>query len=347
MGFTPEQQEWMAQQNQATALFESQFRSLFADDSDPLTFRLISETQARPFAEYEETGYLIFSEHFGFNSQAAKLTMAKTLPEGVDLVIYTGSKEPTSVQALKKKFQSVIANDRIKIVYLPSSDRGFWTRDGVPVPVLRTSSSLEEIFTLVDARYYHLFEPDEPISKLFNAELTRHSYYFEGGNFVANALGDCLVVNTDAANKIPDDIFSDHYGCQRLTRLPYIRGIGHADETVKFLDEKTVITDESRYVDILKDKGFEVAMLPRAQNMYETYVNSLFINGTVYVPIFGHVEDDQQALQVYQDAGFENVIGLDSKTLSNRGMGSIHCITMTYPPVSINELLDFMGAELL
>jgi len=52
-------------------------------------------------------------------------------------------------------------------------------------------------------------------------------------------------------------------------------------------------------------------------------------------------------LQVYQDAGFENVIGLDSKTLSNRGMGSIHCITMTYPPVSINELLDFMGAELL
>lgn len=346
MGFTPKQQEWMVQQNQATSLFEEQFRSLFADQSNPLTFRLLSETQARPFAEYEETGYLIINEHFHFDSVTAKMTMAKNLPEGVRLVVYTASQDPASVQALKSKFHRVIDSDRLKIVYIPGSDRGFWTRDGIPVPVWRSGPSNQDLFTLVDARYYHGFEPDEPVSQLFNAELTRHSYYYEGGNFVANSRGDCLVVNTDATNLIPDAIFADHYGCQRLIRLPFLRGIGHADETVKFVDDKTVITDETRYVDLLKEQGYNVIKLPRAQEKYETYVNSLFINGTVFVPIFGDAKD-KEALVVYQDAGFEKVIGLDSRSLSNKGMGSIHCITMTYPPVPINRLLDSMGARLL
>ncbi len=346
MGFTPEQQEWMAQQNQTTSFFEEQFQSLFADQSDPLTFRLLSETQARPFAEYEDTGYLIISEHFHFNSTSAKMKMAKNLPEGVSLVVYTASQDPTTVQALKGKYNKVIDSDRLKIIYIPGSDRGFWTRDGIPVPVWRSGRSVQDLFTVVDARYYHGFEPDEPVSQFFNAELTRHSYYYEGGNFVANAIGDCLVVNTDATNLIPDATFADHYGCQRLIRLPFLRGIGHADETVKFVDDSTVITDETRYIEILEKQGYKVILLPRAQNKYETYVNSLFINGTVFVPVFGDGKD-KEALQIYKDSGFENVVGLESTVLSNQGMGSIHCITMTYPSVPINRLLDSMGARLL
>jgi hypothetical protein len=345
-GFTPEEMEWMAQQNQATTQFQRDFPSLFADQQDPLSFRLINETEARAFAEYEGTGYLIFSSEFHFASRAAKLKMAETLPDNVNLVVYTSQSHEEHVDSIWETFAEVIDPSRLRVVYLPGSGNGFWSRDAIPVPVFRSGGSHQETFTVVDARYYHGFEPDEKVSELFFAELTRHLYYFEGGNFVANSINQCLVVNTSNTDRIPDSVFLEHYGCQDLLRLPFLRGIGHADEVVKFVDDHTVLTDEPRYKDLLEQNGYRVVMLPRAQRKYETYVNSLFINGTAYVPIFGQ-PTDAEALEVYRQQGLAEVIGLDSVRLSNRGMGSIHCITMTYPPVDFNELMKSMGGWVL
>lgn len=163
---------------------------------------------------------------------------------------------------------------------------------------------------------------------------------------MANSKNECLVVNTQATSVVPDSVFLAHYGCRVLVRLPFVKGIGHADESVKFIDDHTVLTDEKSYVPLLESKGFDVVMLPRPKLKYETYVNSLMINGVVYVPIFGR-PSDQKALAVYRSMGFEKVIGLRSDTLSNRGMGSLHCITMTYPKVPMSELLHSMGGSLL
>jgi agmatine/peptidylarginine deiminase len=85
-------------------------------------------------------------------------------------------------------------------------------------------------------------------------------------------------------------------------------------------------------------------MLPRAKRDYETYVNSLIINGTVWVPIYQQ-KTDAEALKVYKDLGFK-VIAADSSLLSNEGAGSIHCITMTYPKTtSFNDVLAHFGAQ--
>jgi agmatine/peptidylarginine deiminase len=126
------------------------------------------------------------------------------------------------------------------------------------------------------------------------------------------------------------------YGCLKTIRLPYIRGIGHVDETLKFMDDTTILTDEKRYKETLEDHGFTVHMLPRADKRYETYANSLLINGTVFVPIFGE-KNDKKALDIYRSFGLK-VFGINSSILSNRGKGSLHCITMTYPKVPFVEL---------
>jgi len=55
----------------------------------------------------------------------------------------------------------------------------------------------------------------------------------------------------------------------------------------------------------------------------------LLVNGTVFMPSFSE-PTDVEAARIYQDLGFK-VVNLPSKTLSNRGQGSIHCVTMTYP----------------
>lgn len=345
-GFTAEQNQQMLDHNKTVKNFKTSSPTLFNDKNNPLSFDLLKSTSVRAFAEYEEAGYLIYSSSYTFGSRKAKLTMAENLPANMDLVIFTGSSTKKNAAAIRDEFSGIIDADRLKVVYMEGGSKGFWARDGVPVPVVRKDQVGTTFLTLVDARYYHNFEADKQFGKLFNAELTSHTYYYEGGNFMANSKNECLIVNKEATKIIPDSIFEDHYGCKKLVRLPHVKGIGHADESVKFVNDTTVLTDEPSYVKQLEDNGFDVVMLPRPNNAMETYVNALIVNGTVFVPIFNQ-DNDETALQVYRNAGFDTVIGINSSELSNDGMGSLHCITMTYPKVSLNELLKSMGGSLL
>ncbi len=295
--------------------------------------------QYRPYADYEEPGYLIMSSDFSFDSRRAKLEMAKNLPADAFLVIFAGNASETTKAGILRDYESVIPRRRIKVISLPSSRQGFWARDGIPVPVLGRDNRL----TVVDAKYGHGFEPDAEISRLFKTGLEKHDYYFEGGNFQANHAGDCLIVNHGHHVGIPDDIFSGLYGCRRLIRLPFINGIGHVDERARFINEKTIVTDTPVYKEILEGEGFTVHLLPKPAGRYETYVNSLILNDRVVGPVFDE-PTDAQALAVYEKLGLITS-GANSVTLSNSGMGSVHCITMTYPKVSMTELTKALGAQ--
>lgn len=337
--YSPEEQDWMASQNKNQRLYEKYLGPLFDDPVNSLTHGVLQNTTALPVAEYDKSKYLIFSSGYDFNSYQAKRTMAKNLPEDMTLVVYTWSDSEEHLQEIRDSFSDVIANDRLKVIFLPRAHRGFWSRDGVPVPVVRSNDDGESFFTVVDAKYYHTFEADDEVAEHFSAKITKHSYYYEGGNFMANSKGDCLVVNKPQTAQIPDSIFETHYGCKKLLRFPFVKGIGHADESLKFVSDNVVLTDEESYVSKLEDEGYTVKKLPRPNNPYETYVNSLIVNGVVYVPIFGQ-STDEAALDVYRDLGFTQVIGINTVSLSNNGAGSLHCITMTYPDVPFQELIE-------
>jgi len=296
-------------------------------------------TGALPFAEYHKAGYLIFNDTFDFDSKKAKLTMAKNLPKDVKLVIYTENRNQYYTQNLLREFHKVISPSRLKLIHINNSNNGFWTRDALPVPMIQYSGDL----SVVDAKYYHKFEPDFLISQYFYAGLDRHNFHFEGGNFQANSRGDCFIIDNKLVKEIPTKIFTAHYGCKTLTRLDHIKGIGHADESMKFIDDDTIITDSPEYRKVFESKGYTVHMIPRPDKEYETYVNSLIVNGTVYIPVFNE-KNDQKAINVYKSLGLKTV-PIVTKTLSNQGLGSLHCITMTYPPVQFNELLGVIKAN--
>ncbi|MEM9261152.1 MAG: agmatine deiminase family protein, partial [Bacteroidota bacterium] len=59
---------------------------------------------------------------------------------------------------------------------------------------------------------------------------------------------------------------------------------------------------------------------------YRTYTNSVFINGTILVPIYG-AEEDELALSIYRDyfPGYK-VVGIDCNEMIDE-LGAIHCIT--------------------
>ncbi len=292
---------------------------------------------ARPFSELESAGFLFFSVDEDFDSLSAKQEMIKNLPDGVEMVLYA---DPGSSKAdIMRDFGGLIAPERLHIIELRNASQGFWSRDGMPVPALSTEGSLD----LVDAKYYYSFEPDKEVAKYLKAGLLKHSYNFEGGNFMTNDNGACIVVNNDETQAIPDSAFSSFYGCKNLLRLPFIKGIGHADESVKFVGTNLVLTDSTEYKKLLEAHGYQVKMLPRPSNEYETYVNSLLVNGTIYVPIFNQKTDDE-ALNVYREVGLK-VVGIPTVSLSNDGEGSLHCITMTYPKLNFADLVQKLGAR--
>lgn len=338
---------------------------LFSGSNSALTVK-------RPVAEYEDAGYLLFYADTEFNSADVKVKLVQNLPTGVTAVIYTDSDDQNELEALYRFYSSKAPSvDQVKIItienlpiqisykdggsFFSSTEdvypNGFWSRDTIPVPVIEITNlgaarALSDKFAVVDAKYYHHYEKDQVFADYFNADLLTHNYYFEGGNFMANAKGDCLVINSEEVDIIPNSIFSRTYGCSNLIRLPYLKGIGHADESVKFISDDHVLTDDRRYKKILEAKGFTVTMLPRPKRDYETYVNSLLINNVMWVPVFGQTSD-KAALDVYSQLGFK-VVAVDSGFLSNVGAGSVHCITMTYPKTTdFNELLDYFGAKLV
>jgi hypothetical protein len=353
--FTPEENAAMADHNEkkASADFIRNLYGRFSTNTDAV---VAPKKETLPVAEYDETGYLIISETTPLDTLDVKRQLVKNLPADMNVVIFTGVASKNALDAIVNSMSPYISADRIKAIYLPTGEKGFWARDGIPVPVWQLDHSGDRIFTVVDAKYYHKFEADKEVASYFGADLLKHDYYFEGGNYLANSRGDCVVIQNDRVAKMPDDVFQDMYGCKTLIRLPFLQnpkniengnedGIGHVDERVKFVNDTTVLTDRIPYKEIMEKAGFKVIMLPAPTGIYETYVNSLIANGTVYIPVFNEASD-AKAVQVYANLGLKTV-PLNSKSLSNDGMGSIHCITMTYPKVPLHELAAAIGGTVI
>jgi hypothetical protein len=267
----------------------------------------------------------------------------------VTLIVYTDNSDSGYQQQLFDTYSQYIDKNRLKIVQVPNQGQSyFWSRDGLPLPVWNTNN-----LGLVDAKYYYGFASDAFFGKLFEAPVTSHNYFYEGGNFMANAKGDCLVVNRDQqypggtsdTAAIPDSIFTGLYGCKTLTRLQHLKGIGHADEVVKFMADDLVITDTAEYKPILEKAGFKVVMMPEANEAYETYINAVIVNDTVIVPVFGE-SNDASVLKTFQSFGFKTV-AINTHDLATQGEGGIHCITMNYPPVTLDEVLVKINGTLV
>ena len=169
-----------------------------------------------------------------------------------------------------------------------------------------------------------------------------------------NSRGECIVVNrkrnypggTSDTGAIPDSVFANNYGCKKLLRFKHLKGIGHADEVIKFMSDDIVVTDTPEYVQDLEKAGYTVHLLPEPDRSYETYVNSLIVNDVLYVPVFGE-DGDQKAIDVYNNLNLGlKVVTIPTGDLATQGQGGIHCITMNYPQVPLQEVVENLGGSL-
>lgn len=181
-----------------------------------------------------------------------------------------------------------------------------------------------------------------------------------GGNFMVDGFGtgfSSKLIQIENPLQTPahiDTILLDYCGLQRYVKMDTLLydEIHHIDMHMKLLDEETILigqypsgaSDYPRientvsYLRSLTDcygRPYRIIRMPMPpdgsgryppQSNYLTYTNSLIINKTVLVPIYG-LPGDAAALQVYRDimTGYR-VMGFDCNAIISQ-LGAIHCIT--------------------
>lgn len=296
-----------------------------------------AEETIRPFAEYERTDVVAMSPDEYEDSRDMKILIAKNLPSDVKLLFNAENEE--DIKRIKGKFSYYISPSRMMFAIVKSqAAQTFWVRDSFPYPVIKTNNESKPSLTVVDSAYYLTgmwvkeYAPDKAVADLLKADIVSHSYEHFGGNLIANTKGDCFRVKSGRGNGVTHDMFREIYGCKSLTEFKFISGVGDIDERVKLISDSVAVTDEPSYKIELESKGFSVIMMPKPTppaSKTATYINSLLVNGTLFMPKF-KVPEDEIAEKIYTDLKLK-VYSAYAPRVSLVGNGNVHCFTANYP----------------
>ena len=211
--------------------------------------------------------------------------------------------------------------------------------------------------------------PTEVARELKIKDVFHPDIVMEGGAVEFNGAGvvltttDCLLNKNRNPKKSKGDIekyLCDFYGQRKVCWLTGgIEGDdtdGHIDDLARFVSERTIVFGvESnardpnfkvlkrvrKQLDELTDvdgENFEIVELPMpkpividGQRCPATYMNFLFVNGAVLVPVFNDRKNDAKALSILKSVlPKHDVVGIDCTEII-WGLGAVHCLTQQMP----------------
>jgi agmatine deiminase len=267
---------------------------------------------------------------------------------------------------------------RVRFFFHPTNDA--WCRDHGPAFLINRNPAVAQKKVIVDWNYnawgdkYPPYDLDDDIPTRIGKALDLPVYYpgiiMEGGSVDFNGKGtlitsSCCLLNVNRnPGKRQEEIeqyLRDYYGVEQVLWVK--EGIvgddtdGHIDDTVRFVDEDTVLTvveedkqdenyallqenlaDLSR-MRLLNGKQLNIVELPMPQAVvYEdqrlpaSYANFYIANESVIVPTY-RCANDEKALRIIQDCfPARRVVGIDSTEII-WGLGSFHCLSQQEPAV--------------
>jgi agmatine deiminase len=260
--------------------------------------------------------------------------------------------------------------------YHPTNDA--WCRDHGPAFVINPKADIKKI--ILDWNYnawgnkYPPFDLDDVVPTLIGKRLGIPVYYpgiiMEGGSVDFNGRGTVITSESCLLNKNRnpqlnradvEKYLRDYYGMEQVLWVK--DGIvgddtdGHIDDTVRFVNEDTVITviEENR-----KDENYEILqrnlrdlkkmrllngntlniveipmpdeVIYENQRLPASYANFYIANKVVVVPTY-RCSKDERVLDIIADCFPEReVIGIDSTEII-WGLGSFHCLSQQEPAV--------------
>jgi agmatine deiminase len=265
--------------------------------------------------------------------------------------------------------------NKINFYLHPTNDA--WCRDHGPAFLINPKADIPKI--IVDWEYNawgnkYPYDLDNKIPQLIANQLKipyiSPGIVMEGGSVDFNGKGTLITSKACLLNEnrnpslnqsqIESYLF-EYYGIEQVIWMN--DGIdgddtnGHIDDTVRFVNEDTVITvmetdkndanykplkenyNELKKVRLLNGKQLNIIELPMPEPMFIddqrvpcSYANFYIANNSVIVPIF-HCKSDDTALEIIAECFHDRaVIGLDSSDII-WGLGSFHCLSQQEPSV--------------
>ncbi len=265
---------------------------------------------------------------------------------------------------------------QVEFFFHPTNDA--WCRDHGPAFLINPGAQQKKL--IVDWGYnawgnkYPPFDLDDIIPTLigrhYNIKVFEPGIVMEGGSVEFNGKGTvmtstaCLLNpnrNPHLNQRQIEEYLCNYYGVEQVLWVD--EGIigddtdGHIDDTVRFVNEDTVISvveenknDENhkllqnnlrqlKQMRLLNGKQLNIVELPMPdelifedQRLPCSYANFYITNKSVIVPTFRSGKDEK-AMQVIQDCFPDRqVVGIDSTDII-WGLGSFHCLSQQEPLV--------------
>ncbi len=281
-----------------------------------------------------------------------------------------------------KNFATAVLNkenvdlSKVNFFYHPTNDA--WCRDHGPAFLINPNAEQKKV--IVDWNYnawgnkYPPYDLDDVVPTLIGKQFDYPVYYpgiiMEGGSVEFNGAGSlmsstaCLLNpnrNPHLNQQQIEEYLMNYYGVQQILWVD--EGIvgddtdGHIDDTVRFVNEDTVITvveekkgdqnyallqhnlTQLKQMRLLNNKQLNIVELPmpddvvyEEQRLPASYANFYIANQSVIVPTFRSPKDDR-ALSIIQSCFPEReVVGIDSTDII-WGLGSFHCLSQQEPAV--------------
>jgi agmatine deiminase len=265
---------------------------------------------------------------------------------------------------------------KVQFYLHPTNDA--WCRDHGPTFLI--SNNAEHPKAIVDWNInawggkYPPFDLDDVIPTRIAEQLNLPVFYpdiiMEGGSVDFNGAGTvitstCCLLNENRNPHLQqaqiEQYLGDYYGIEQV--LWVSEGIvgddtdGHIDDTVRFVNEDTVLTvvesnvlsenfdllqknlKELKAMRLANGKQLNIVELPMpADVIYEgqllpaSYANFYISNGHIIVPTYQCAQDDK-AMQIIQSCfPTREVVGIDSTDII-WGLGSFHCLSQQEPSI--------------
>jgi agmatine deiminase len=293
--------------------------------------------------------------------------------------------EPVCINVANEQMQSFAAGhlqktgadlSKISFYFHPTNDA--WCRDHGPAFLINPQAKQKKV--IVDWNYnawgnkYPPYDLDDIIPTLIgeamNIPVFHPGIIMEGGSVEFNGAGTiitstaCLLNpnrNPHLNQRQIEEYLLEYYGAEQV--LWVNEGIvgddtdGHIDDTVRFVNEDTVITviEENKNDDnydllqhnlkqlkqmrLLNGKQLNIVELPmpdelvyQDQRLPCSYANFYIANTCVIVPLFGSSRDDKAISIIQSCFPGREVIGINSADII-WGLGSFHCLSQQEPLV--------------
>jgi len=299
-----------------------------------------------------------------------------TLSQRVCINVLDAAMQSAATQMM---LASQVNLSKVQFFFHPTNDA--WCRDHGPSFLIGSHPAAPKV--IVDWNInawggkYPPYDLDDLIPTRIAEALKLPVFYpniiMEGGSVDFNGAGTVLtskscLLNTNRNPHLSqsqiEKYLCDYYGVEQVLWVP--EGIvgddtdGHIDDTVRFVNEDTVVTvveinkDSENYT-LLQDnlkalqqmrltngKQLNIIELPMpADVIYEdqslpaSYANFYISNEHVVVPTYRCVQDEQ-AMRIIQDCfPTRAVVGIDSTDII-WGLGSFHCLSQQEPSIKLS-----------